>query len=126
MKKILYLFVFVAVLFGQNLYFEAFKDIMKGKRIINQNPKKAEKLFTIAANDLSKIIHNSIENNKPSANAIELMGELYLNGWGVEKNEKKAEIFLCVSAKLGNFKAKQLIKKNEFICHQTNIKEIKQ
>ena len=126
MKKILYLFVFVAVLFGQNLYFEAFKNVMKGKKIVNKNPQKAEKFFIIAANDLKKIINSSINDHKPSANAIELMGELYLKGWGVEKNKRKAEKFLCVASKLGNFKAKILIKKNEFICHQTNIKEIKQ
>ena len=126
MKKTLLLSVFIIALFGANLYFEAFQDIMKGKRILNQNPQKAEALFIIAANNLKKIINSSVDNNKPSANAIELMGELYLNGWGIEKNEKEAKNLLCVAAKLGNFKAKQLIKKNEFICHQTNLKEIKQ
>ncbi len=126
MKKIIVLSIFIAMLFAQNLYFEAFKNVMQGKRIINKNPQKAEKLFIIAANDLKKIIKSSINNHQPSANAIELIGELYLNGWGVEKNERKAEKFLCVASKLGNFKAKILIKKNGFTCNKIYLKEIKQ
>lgn len=126
MKKIVFLLFLVISLFGQNLYFEAFKNIREGKRILNQNPQKAEKLFIIAANDLKQLINTSINNNKPSANAIALMGQLYLYGWGVDKNEKKAEIFLCVASKLGNFRAKQLIKKYGFICQKIYLKEIKQ
>ncbi len=126
MKKIFVLSIFVILLFGENLYFEAFINIKKGKRIVNQNPQKAEKLFIIAANDLKHIIDFSINKNKPSANAIELMGELYLNGWGVEKNEQKAQKLLCAASQLGNNRAKQLVIKNAFKCGKINLKEIQQ
>ena len=126
MKKIVALFISIAMLFAQNFYFEAFKNVREGKRILNQNPQKAEKLFIIAANDLKQLINNSINNHKPSSNEIELMGELYLNGWGVKKNERKAEKFFCIASKLGNFRAKQLIKKYGFKCHKIYLKEIKQ
>ena len=126
MKKIAFLLILTLSLFGQNLYFKAFKNINMGKRIINQNPQKAQELFSIAANDLQHLIKQSIKNNKPSTNAIELMGELYLNGWGVYKNERKAQIYLCIASKLGNFRAQQLVKKNNFYCQQINLKEIQQ
>jgi len=126
MKKTAILLIFIVSLFAQSLYFEAFMNIKKGKRILNSNPQKAQKLFIIAANDLKHIINNSISNNKPSANAMELMGELLLNGWGVEKNEKKAEKYLCFASELGNYKAKKLIQKNGFKCKKISIKEIQQ
>ncbi|GAX87282.1 conserved hypothetical protein [Lebetimonas natsushimae] len=116
-----------ALVFAQNLYFSAFKDIQKAKRFINTNPEKAQRLFIEASSYLKEIVNTSINKKEPSAQALALLGELYLNGWGVEKNLKKATLLLCAAKSLGNYKAKKLIKTNKLICPKTiNIKEIKQ
>jgi TPR repeat protein len=125
MKKIL---IFIGTLvFAQNLYFSAFKDIQKAKKILNTNPEKAKTLFIEASSYLKQIVNSSIDANKPSTQAMSLLGELYLNGWSVEQNYKKATLLLCQAKNLGNFKAATLIKKNNLTCPQKiNLKELKQ
>jgi TPR repeat protein len=123
-KTIIFLSV---LLFAQNLYFSAFKDIQKAKKILNTNPKKAQTLFIEASSYLKQVINSSIDKNKPSVQAFTLLGELYLNGWGVEQNVKKASLLLCAAKSLGNFKAEKLIKQNNLNCpKKINIKELKQ
>jgi len=127
MKKILFiLFLSIVGIYAQNLYFAAFKDIRLAKKIINTNPQKAEKLFIEASGYLKQIINNSISNDKPSANAFNLMGQLYLNGWGVDKNEEKAFKLLCAASQLGNLKAKKILSKLNIKCKKINFKELKQ
>jgi len=125
MKKLI---IFIGIiLFAQNLYFSAFQDIQKAKRLLNQAPQKAQTLFIEASSYLKQIINSSIDSNKPSAQAFSLLGELYLNGWGVEYNIQKAKLLLCAAKSLGNFKAKMLIKKNNLVCpKKINLKELKQ
>ena len=126
MKKLIFLFTLSGFIFAQNLYFAAFKDIRQAKKIINTEPEKAQKLFIEASGYLKQIINNSIANNKPSANALNLLGNLYLNGWGVDKDEQKAYKLLCAAAKLGNSKAKKSLAKLNVQCKKNNFKELEQ
>jgi TPR repeat protein len=123
MKKLI-LFI-GTILLAQNLYFLAFIDIKKAKKLLNSNPSKAQALFIEASSYLKQIINSSI--NQPSPQAMNLLGELYLNGWGVSKNRKKAVLLLCAAKNLGNFKASQTIKEYNINCPtKINFKELKQ
>lgn len=128
MKKILLIFtVFLSVnLFAQNLYFEAFKDVRKAKKVIKADPEKAQRLFIEAYSYLKQLVNNSIDNNKPSANSFTLLGNMYLNGWGVDKNEDKAIKLLCGAKILGSRKAAKELKKIGAKCKKINFKELKQ
>ncbi|WP_024790014.1 SEL1-like repeat protein [Lebetimonas sp. JH292] len=127
MKKVILFFFVVTFLLSQSLYFNAFKDIQKAKRLLNSDPQKANALFIEAGSFLKQIINSSINSDKPSSQALNLLGELYLNGWGVEKNIKKARLLLCAARNLGNFRAQMLIKKNSLKCPaKINLKELKQ
>jgi len=124
MKKISLLLIF-SFLFAQNLYFSAFIDIEKAKRLLQSNPQKANELFIEARGYLKQIIQNSIEKNKPSSQSLLLLGELYLNGWGGDKNIKQSIKLLCSSKILGNSKADKIIKKNNLSCpKKINLKEL--
>jgi len=124
MKK-LYLLTIFSSLFAQSLYFSAFTDIQKAKRLLNTNPQKANALFIEAKGYLKQIVQSSINQNKPSSQAMLLLGELYLKGWGVDQNTQQATILLCSAKILGNAKANRLIKKNAISCpKKINIKEL--
>jgi len=124
MKKI-YLLLIFSSLFAQSLYFSAFKDIHKAKSLLKSNPQKANELFIEARGYLTQIIQSSIEKNKPSSQSLLLLGELYLNGWGGDKNIQKSTKLLCSAKMLGNSKADRMIKKNNLSCPQKiNIKEL--
>ena len=127
MKKIILLSILIGYIFAQNLYFNAFKNIKKAKTLIDKNPKEAQRLFIEAYSYLKTIVNKSIEEKKPNTNAINLLGKLYLNGWGIDKNEILAIKLLCVAAKYGNQKAQKTLKKLNKTCPtQINLKEIKQ
>jgi len=128
MKKIFFLIVlsFCVNTLAQNLYFDAYKDIKKAKKLTNSNPQQAERLFIEAYSYLKQLVNRSIDNNKPSSNALNLLGELYLNGWGVEKNKKTAIKLLCAAKLLGNRKATKTLKKIGAKCQKINFKELKQ
>jgi len=124
MKK-LYLLTIFSSLFAQSLYFNAFTDIQKAKRLLNSNPKQADGLFIEAKGYLKQIVQSSISQNEPSSQAILLLGELYLHGWGVNQDPQQAKMLLCSAKMLGNAKANRLIKKNSLSCPQKiNIKEL--
>ena len=127
MRKIFFLVIlsFFINTMAQNLYFDAFKDIKKAKKLINSNPQQAERLFIEAYSYLKQLVNSSIDNNKPSSNALNLLGELYLKGWGVRKNEKKAVKLLCAAKQLGNRKATKTLKKIGVKCQKINFKELK-
>jgi TPR repeat protein len=128
MKRVFLIFsvLLTVSIYAQNLYFEAFKDIKKAKRVVNSDPQKAQRLFIEAYGYLKQIVNNSIDKGKPSANAFNLLGELYLKGWGVEKNEKKAKRLLCAAKQLGNSKAAKTLDKLGIKCKKINFKELKQ
>jgi len=128
MKKLLF-FLSVALgtsLFAQNLYFDAYKDILKAKRLLNTDKTKADRLFVEAYGYLKQVVNSSIDENKPSSNAFKLLGEMYLNGWGVDKDMQKAKQLLCAAKNLGNTQAKRLIEKSNIQCGEINYKELKQ
>jgi hypothetical protein len=128
MKKLLIsLGIGGSILFAQNLYMSAFQDVLKAKRILKSDPEKAKTYFIEASSYLKQVVNSSIDANKPSLQAMALLGELYINGWGIDKNEKKATLLLCAAKNLGNFKAASLIKKHNLNCpKKINLKELKQ
>jgi TPR repeat protein len=126
MKKMLILSCFAIYLLAQNLYFDAFSNIRKAKKLLNTNPDKAKVLFIEAYANLKRIANDSIDNNKPSANAFNLIGKMYLNGWGVEQNKEKAVQFLCAAKQLGNSQAGKTVSKLGIKCKKINFKELKQ
>jgi len=127
MKRLLFIFAFLSVtLFAQNLYFDAHKNVNIAKKLLKTNPDKAQRLFIEAYGYLKKFVNHTIENNRPSANGLNLLGEMYLNGWGVEKNEKKAIKLICAAKQLGNRRAKRKLQKMGIKCPKINFKELKQ
>jgi len=128
MKKIIFTILFlISSSYGANLYFDAFQDIQKAKRMLKTNPDKANSLFIEAAGYLKQVINTSINNNKPSGNAFFLLGEMYYNGWGVKKNTKKAYKLFCAAKQLGNFKANTKVNKLKIKCKAIkNFKELQQ
>lgn len=125
-KVILLLCILTGYIFAQNLYFNAFNNIKKAKILIDKNPKEAHKLFIEAYTYLKTIVNKSIEEEKPNTNAINLLGKLYLNGWGIDKNETLAIKLFCIAANYGNKKAQKTLKKLNKTCTKINLKEIKQ
>ena len=127
MRKAFLLCILIGYIFAQNLYFNAFNNIKKAKTLINKNPKEAQMLFIEAYTYLKTIVNKSIKEEKPNTNAINLLGELYLNGWGVDKNETLAIKLFCIAASYGNQKAQKILKKLNKTCPtKINLKEIKQ
>ena len=125
MKKMALFLILIFSLHAQNLYFQAFQDINKAKRIQKENPEKANQLYIEAYTYLKQLNNKYIENNKPSANVMYLLGKLYLNGLGIEKDTIKGAKFLCTSAELGNLRAKKDITKLQIKCEKINVKELK-
>jgi len=127
-KLLLILTIFLSVsIYAQNLYFAAFKNINKAKRLIKTNPQKADRLFIEAYSYLKQYVNETIQNDKPSANSFKLLGEMYLYGWGVDKDINKAAKLLCAAKNLGNMQANSIIKKNNINCpEKINYKELKQ
>jgi TPR repeat protein len=128
MKKLpLFLTVFLCTgLFANNLYFQAYKDIRQAKRIMNKNPQQSQRLFIEAYSYLKQLVNASIDSNKPSANSFTLLGNMYLNGWGVDKNEQEGIKLLCGAKLLGSRKAERELKKMGVKCQKINFKELKQ
>jgi TPR repeat protein len=128
MKKLLFILtIFLSVNYAQNLYFSAFKNINKAKRLLKTDPQQADRLFIEAYSYLKQYVNKTLKNNKPSANSFKLLGEMFLNGWGVDKDINKAVKLLCAAKKLGNIKANNIIKKNNITCpKKINYKELKQ
>ena len=127
MKKIILLSILIGYIFAQNLYFNAFKNIKKAKTLIDKNPRAAQKLFIEAYTYLKTIVNKSIKEEKPNTNAINLLGELYLNGWGINKDKTLAIKLFCLAKKYGNQKAQKNLKKLRKTCPtKINLKEIKQ
>ena len=126
MKKMVLFLILIFSLHAQNLYFQAFQDINKAKRIQKENPEKANQLYIEAYTYLKQLNNKYIKSNKPSANVMYLLGNLYLNGLGIEMDKTKGAKLLCKSAELGNLRAKKEITKLQIKCEKINLKELKQ
>ena len=83
---------------GYKLYKTAKRELRHG------NTKKAQELF--------KKSFKIFQENPNSSQAIIKIAELYCNGWGIEKNEKKAKEYLNKAEKLtGAFISNKCLKK---------------
>ena len=101
MKKLVFILtIFLSINYAQNLYFSAFKNINKAKRLLKTDPQQADRLFIEAYSYLKQYVNKTLKNNKPSANSFKLLGEMFLNGWGVEKDINKATKLLCAAKNL--------------------------
>ncbi len=80
------------------LFTQAFISFKKGINFEKTNPKYAQKYF-----QKTYILLNQIKNN--SSQKYYMLGKLYCNGWGVDKDYKKAEYYFKMAIKLGNQRA---------------------
>jgi len=127
MKKVFLIAAFLSVsLFSQNLYFDAHKNVNMAKKLLKTDPQKAQRLFIEAYGYLKKYVSKTLQSNRPSGNALNLLGEMYINGWGIEKDEKKGINLICAAAQLGNRRAKLKLKKLGTDCPKINFKELQQ
>jgi len=127
MKKLSALLAASLFLCAGNLYFNAYRDIQQAKRLMGTDPEKSQRMFMQGYTYLKELINRSVDKNRPSVNAFKLMGEMYLNGWGVEKNATKAARYLCAAKMLGNVSATRIIGEENITCPATiDYKELKQ
>ena len=84
-------------------YFEGFKFYTKGHKLLNTNSDKAFKYFLEAQS------HLLVAYKSNSANAAFMLGTMYCNGWGVDKNYDKAKKY-CTDAKNWGSKRKNCCK----------------
>ncbi len=96
MKKIIVFLIFINLFAFNVSYMKAFKYFNKGVSLLNSDTQNAQIYFTKAFNLL--INHK----NKYSSGMHYILGRMYLNGWGVNKNYKKALDELLKAEKLGN------------------------
>jgi TPR repeat protein len=100
MKKFMIIFLLITSSFALNLTFtKAFKAFNKGVKLQKTNPQKAQKYFQKAYILLSEL------ENKPSSQVYYMLGKMYCNGWGVDRDYKKAEEYFLKAIKLGNERA---------------------
>lgn len=99
MKKIVTILIISSFLFAFDFTFtRAFNDFNQGLNLINKNPSLADKKFKEAYNLLKKIKHKSSQ-------IYYMLGRMYSNGWGVNKNYSLAKKYLLKAIKLGNKRA---------------------
>ena len=97
MKKILALLFSLSIIFAFDLTFtKAFNNFNKGLRTYNTNPQKAQEYFTKAYTLIQQL------KNKNTSQVYYMLGRMYCNGLGVQKDLKKAEEYFLKALKLGN------------------------
>jgi TPR repeat protein len=97
MKAIIGIILSLTLSFALDLTFtKAFNSFKKGVKLIKTNPQKAQQYFQKAYILLTEL------NDKPSSQTYYMLGRMYCNGWGVEKNYKKAEEYFKKALQLGN------------------------
>jgi len=85
------------MVFALDLTFtKAYRAFNKGIKLEKTNPQKAQQYFQKAYILLSEL------HNKPSSQVYYMLGRMYCNGWGVEKNYQKAETYFKKALQLGN------------------------
>ena len=100
MKKIAILIISLGFLFAFDMTFtKAFNNFNKGLRTYNSNPQKAQEYFKKAYILIQQL------KNKNSSQVYYMLGRMYCNGFGVEKDLKKAEEYFLKSLQLGNKRA---------------------
>ncbi|GAB6046123.1 hypothetical protein JCM11957_17220 [Caminibacter profundus] len=97
MKKIFILLISVIFAFSLDFTFtKAYRAFNKGIKLEKTDPEKAQKYFQKAYILLTEI------KDKPSSQTYYMLGRMYCNGWGIEKDYKKAEEFFKKALALGN------------------------
>jgi len=98
MKKLLIVVLSITTfLFAIDFTFtKAWHNFTKGMKIVNQNPQEAQIYFKKSYNLIQKI------KDRPSSQVYYMLGRMYCNGWGVEKDLSKAEIYFKKALSLGN------------------------
>ncbi len=96
MKKIIIFFIFVSLFSFDLSYMKAFRYFNKGLSLINSDTQNAQNYFTKSFNLLKNI------KNKNNSGMHYMLGRMYLNGWGVNKNYQKALKEFLTAEKLGN------------------------
>ncbi len=100
MKKVIFIFISFVFVFALDLTFtKAYRAFNKGVKLHKTNPQKAQQYFQKAYILLTEL------HEKPSSQVYFMLGRMYSNGWGVERNYKKAEEYLKKAIKLGNERA---------------------
>jgi TPR repeat protein len=85
------------MVFALDLTFtKAYRAFNKGVKLEKTDPQKAQQYFQKAYILLSEL------HNKPSSQVYYMLGRMYCNGWGVEKNYQKAEAYFKKALQLGN------------------------
>ena len=101
MKKLLLIFMLSLSIFAFDLTFtKAFKNFNKGMQLEKTNPKKASEYFQKAYFLIQQL------KNKDTSQVHYMLGKMYCNGWGVNKDYKKAEEHFLRAIQLGNARAK--------------------
>lgn len=94
MKKIIIILILLISYSMGGAYGEGYKIYKKAKVEMNKgNDAKAKELFSQSL--------KVFEKTKNSSQAILKIAELYCNGWGVNKDEKKAKEYLTKAKNLG-------------------------
>ncbi len=97
MKKLVILLISFTFIFAIDFTFtKAFNNFNQGIRLINKNPKLAQKKFKRAFELINKL------KQKNSSQIYYMLGRMYCNGWGIKRNYKLAENYFLKALELGN------------------------
>ena len=121
MKKI---FILITLLFFNITYLNANSDYtkgfmfyQKGHRLLDRNTNKANKAFAKARAFLSSAYKTN------SANAAYMLGQIYLNGWGIDKDYSKAEKYFKTAINWGDKRSNCPLARLYLIILKKNIVE---
>ena len=97
MRKIALILISFVFVFAIDFTFtKAYRAFNKGIKLEKTNPQKAQQYFQKAYILLTEL------HGKPSSQVYYMLGRMYCNGWGVERNYKKAEEYFKKALQLGN------------------------
>jgi TPR repeat protein len=97
MKKLILILMAISLFAIDFTFTKAYRAFNQGIRLEKTNPQMANKKFYEAYILLQQVIQK-----KPSSQAFYMLGRIYCNGWGVDKDYKKAEEMFLKALKLGN------------------------
>lgn len=98
MKKIIILLSLIVIGFSFE-FTQAFMDFNKGIKFIKKG--KINKAQTFFAKSFA-IVKSLEEKGKGSSQVYYMLGRMYCNGWGTDKDLKKAEMYFKKSIAMGN------------------------
>jgi len=100
MKKLIALMIISISLFALDFTFtKAFREFNKGVNLEKKDPQSAMVHFQKA------YIYIETLKNKDTSQINYMLGRMYCNGWGVEKDYAKAEKYFLRAIELGNKRA---------------------